>query len=322
MFMKRDSKKILLIDDSHSVLKEKLLSNGFTVDYHPEYTKQDIIEHIPNYDGLIVRSKIQIDREIIDKATNLVFIARSGAGMDSIDTEYAENKDIKCLNSPEGNRDAVGEHTLGLLLSLFNKINIADNQVRQGIWLREENRGLEIKGKTIGIIGYGNMGQAFAKRLSGFDCNVIAYDKYKTNYSDDYAKEVSLQEIFRYTDVLSLHVPLTQETHYMVDIEFINQFSKPFYLLNASRGKVVKLKDLILALKNSKVLGAGLDVLEYESMSLGRLTSPSPQAEEELQALFKIPNTVLSPHVAGWTIESYYKLADVLADKIIDCFKE
>ena len=232
--------------------------------------------------------------------------------MDAIDVDYAEEKGIACINSPEGNRDAVGEHCLGLLLALFNKICIADSQVRKGLWLREDNRGLEIKGKTVGIIGYGNMGQSFAKRLSGFDCKVIAYDKYKTNYSDAFAQEVSLEEIFSQSDILSFHTPLTSETKYMFNKDFISNFKKPFYLLNTSRGKVVNTKDLIEALNEGKILGAGLDVLEFEAFSNELQDTP-----RELQDLFSRTNVVLTPHVAGWSVESNYKLSYFLAEKII-----
>lgn len=309
--------QVLLIDDIHPILIEMLKKENISIDYHPEYNRDDIIKNIHLYDGIIVRSKIKIDKQIIDLATKLKFIARSGAGMDSIDVEYAKQKNIHCLNSPEGNRDAVGEHTLGLLLALFNKITISDQQVRQGLWLREANRGLEIKGKTIGIIGYGNMGGEFAKRLYGFECRVLAYDKYKTNYANQYAEQASLEELKKECDVLSLHVPLTDETKYMVDKEFINSFQKPFFLLNTSRGKVVNLSDLICALENKKVLGAGLDVLEYENFS--NEMSFDNKAKEELNKLFALKNTVLTPHVAGWTKESYYKLSYFLAKKIITC---
>ncbi|MDO5760254.1 MAG: NAD(P)-dependent oxidoreductase [Bacteroidota bacterium] len=307
--------QVLLIDDIHPILLEKLETQNIKVDYHPEYSREDIIKNIGTYEGIIVRSKVKIDKQIIDLATNLKFIARSGAGMDSIDVDYAEKKNIVCINSPEGNRDAVGEHCLGLLLSLFNKITIGNQEVRQGLWLREENRGLEIKGKTIGIIGYGNMGREFAKRLSGFDCRVLAYDKYKKNYSDKYAKEVTLEKLKEETDILSLHIPLTEETKYMVNASFINSFHKPFFLLNTARGKVVRLADLILALENKKILGAGLDVLEYENFS--NEMSFDSQAQEELKHLFTMQNIVLTPHVAGWTKESYYKLSYFLAEKIL-----
>lgn len=311
--------QVLLIDDIHPVLIEMLEGENISIAYHPEYNREDIIKNISLYEGIIVRSKIKIDQQIIDLGSKLKFIARSGAGMDSIDVEYAQQKNILCINSPEGNRDAVGEHTLGLLLALFDKITLSDKQVRQGLWLREANRGLEVKEKTIGIIGYGNMGKEFAKRLCGFDCKVLAYDKYKTDYSDQYAKQSTLEELKKECDILSLHVPLTEETKFMVDKEFINSFQKPFFLLNTSRGKVVKLSDLIFALENNKLLGAGLDVLEYENFS--NEMSFDNKAKEELSKLFAMENTVLTPHVAGWTRESYYKLSYFLAKKIISYVK-
>ncbi len=304
-------KRILVLDKGHAVLEEILLEAGFEIDYQPQITREELLEVIAGYQALIVRSKLLIDKEVIDRAINLKVIGRIGAGMDAIDVDYAEEKGIACINSPEGNRDAVGEHCLGLLLSLFNKICIADMQVRKGLWLREENRGLEIKGKTIGIIGYGNMGRSFAQRLSGFDCKVIAYDKYKTNYSDAFAQECSLEEIFSQSDVLSFHTPLTEETKYMFNKSFIQNFKKPFYLLNTSRGKVVNTKDLLEALNEGKILGAGLDVLEFEAFSNELQNTPS-----ELQDLFSRNNVVLTPHVAGWSVESNYKLSYFLAKKI------
>lgn len=305
-------KKVLVLDKGHSILSEKLLDAGFELDYYLSVSREQLFEIISQYSVLIVRSKLLVDKELIDRAVNLKVIGRIGAGMDAIDTDYAEKKGIVCLNSPEGNRDAVGEHCLGLLLALFNKICIADSQVRKGLWLREDNRGLEIKGKIVGIIGYGNMGQSFAKRLSGFDCKVIAYDKYKTNYSDVFAQEVSLEEIFSQSDILSFHTPLTSETKYMFNKDFISNFKKPFYLLNTSRGKVVNTKDLIEALNQGKILGAGLDVLEFEAFSNELQDTP-----RELQDLFSRTNVVLTPHVAGWSVESNYKLSYFLAEKII-----
>lgn len=306
-------KRILILDKAHPILEEKLLEAGFEIDLNPTITREELLEVISQYQALIVRSKLLIDKELIDRAENLKVIGRIGAGMDAIDVDYAEEKGIACLNSPEGNRDAVGEHCLGLLLSLFNKICISDMQVRKGLWLREDNRGLEIKGKTIGIIGYGNMGRSFAQRLSGFDCRVIAYDKYKTNFSDEYAEEVSLSTLFDESDILSLHTPLTEETRFMINKDFIQQFKKPFYLLNTSRGKVVNTKDLIEALNEGKILGAGLDVLEFEAFSNELQSAP-----DELQDLFSRTNVVLTPHVAGWTVESNYKLSYFLAEKIVE----
>jgi D-3-phosphoglycerate dehydrogenase len=307
--------KILSIDSTNSILQENIIKAGFDFSYFPSYEREDLLQQIHNYDCLIVRSKILIDKEIIDKGVRLRCIARVGSGMDAIDTQYAQKKGIICLNSPEGNRDAVGEHAVGLLLSLFNKINFADHEVRDGLWQREANRGLEIKGKTIGIIGYGNMGQAFAQRLSGFDATVLAYDKYKIDYGNMCASAVDLETIFEQTDVLSLHVPLTQETEFMVNNSFISNFKKPFYLLNTSRGKVVKLSELVLAMQSRKILGAALDVLEYEAFS--NELCEQKDMPLELKKLFLLKNTVFTPHVAGWTLESDYKLADILSQKII-----
>jgi D-3-phosphoglycerate dehydrogenase len=311
--------KILIIDTTHRVLIDNLTNAGFEIDHKPDYNREDILEHIADYDALVVRSKIEIDKEIIDRARNLKCIARVGAGMDAIDTDYAIKKGIECLNSPEGNRDAVGEHAVGMLLSLFNKMVIADHQVRKSIWQREENRGLEIKGKTIGIIGYGNMGGAFAQRLVGFDCKVLAFDKYKDNYSNEYAQQVSLETLFKETDILSLHVPLTKETKYMVDYDFLSKFQKSIYLINTSRGKVVKTKDLVSKMKEGKVLGACLDVLEYEAFTCE--LCPKDDIPQDLIELLQMPNAVFSPHIAGWTMESYYKLAYFLSQKIINCLK-
>ena len=312
--------KILIIDITHKVLIDNLINAGFEIVHKPDYSREDILKDIENYEAIVVRSKIDIDKEVIDKAKKLRCIARVGAGMDAIDIEYAESKGIACLNSPEGNRDAVGEHAVGMLLCLFNKIVIADHQVRQGLWKREENRGLEIKGKTIGIIGYGNMGNAFAQRLSGFNCKVIAYDKYKEHYSNDYASQVSLETLYKETDILSLHVPLNDETRFMINYSFLSKFKKPIYIINTSRGKVVKTKDLVSKMKEGVVLGAALDVLEYEQFS-SELCS-NQEIPEDLTQLLQMPNTVFSPHVAGWTIESYYKLAYYLSQKIIDCLKQ
>ncbi|MFA6932286.1 MAG: NAD(P)-dependent oxidoreductase [Bacteroidales bacterium] len=309
--------KILIIDTTHKVLIDMLVNAGFQIDHKPDYSREDILKEIENYHAIVVRSKIEIDKEVIDRGKNLKCIARVGAGMDAIDTEYAQSKGIVCLNSPEGNRDAVGEHALGMLLSLFNKIAISDHQVRLGQWRREENRGLEIKGKTIGLIGYGNMGNAFAQRLLGFDCKVIAYDKYKENYSNHYAHEVSLETLFKETDILSLHIPLTKETKYLVDSNFISQFQKPIYIINTSRGKVVKTQDLIEKMKDGAVLGVCLDVLEYEEFS-NELCS-NKQIPKDLISLLQMPNAIFTPHVAGWTIESYYKLSYHLSQKIIEC---
>jgi D-3-phosphoglycerate dehydrogenase len=269
---------------------------------------------ISNYEGIVIRSRFKIDQQFIDAANHLKFIARVGAGLESIDIPYAQSKGITLISAPEGNRNAVGEHTLGMLLSLFNKLNKADKEIRAGLWLREENRGLELDGKTVGIIGYGNMGKAFAKKLKGFNCTVICHDILE-DVGDENAKQLSLEELQKRVDVLSLHTPWTALTNKMVNTEFINQFSKPFWLLNTARGKSVVTSDLVSALKKEKILGAGLDVLEYEKSSFESLfSSEMPVAFKELLSM---ENVILSPHVAGWTIESKEKLAQVIADKIV-----
>ncbi|MCK4664425.1 MAG: hypothetical protein KAT68_16260 [Bacteroidales bacterium] len=310
---------ILIIDSIHEKLVEELTFTGFNCSYRPEINKNEILKIIPDYDGLILRSKITIDKIFIDNAKKLKFIGRVGSGLDNIDVKYAEKKGIKCLNSPEGNRDAVGEHTVSLLLSLFNKICLSNCQVKSGQWKRETNRGIEIKNKTIGIIGYGNMGSAFAQRLRGFEANVIAYDKYKTNYSDQYVTESTLNTIFEKTDILSIHVPLTEETYYMVNNEFINSFKKDIYLINTSRGKVVKTDDLVSNLKSGKIEGAALDVLEYEDNSFENLHSG--KFPEAYKILLESNNVIITPHIAGLTNESKIKLSEVLAKKIISLIK-
>lgn len=307
--------KILITDDSHLVLIERLKEYGHDCVVWPDCTYESLLECIAGYDALVVRSKIVIDRHFIDNARNLKCIGRIGAGMETIDVDYAESCGIRCLNSPEGNRDAVGEHAVGLLLALADKIARADREVRQGLWRREANRGFEIGGRTVGIIGFGNMGAAFAKRLQGFDCRIIAYDKYKPlGYAPAYVEEVTLGELQKTADIVSLHVPLTDETRYMVDTQFIDSFAKPFYLINTSRGAVVKTSALADALKCGKVLGAALDVIEYEDMSKDGLDIE--KLSPDFRYLLESPNTVLTPHVAGWTIESRHKLGAVLADKI------
>lgn len=308
--------KVLITDNTHPVLRQTLEAAGQQVDVETELTYEQLIMRIQNYDALVVRSKIVIDRNFLDHARHLRCIGRVGAGMETIDVAYAESLGICCLNSPEGNRDAVGEHAIGLLLSLLDHLARADAQVRQGIWHREQNRGIEIKGKAVGIIGYGNMGEAFAQRLRGFDCKIIAYDKYKpSGYAPDYVQEVTLAELQERAEVVSLHVPLTEETRYMVDKKFIEDFKHGIFLVNTSRGSVVKTADLAEAIKEGKVLGAALDVLEYEEMTKDGLDTTHP----DLQYLLSCPNVVFSPHVGGWTVESKYKLAKFLADKMLKC---
>lgn len=312
------AKKVLLASNVHPFLREKLEDSGFIVENNILKNSTELAKIICDYHGIIINSRFVIDKNIIDKAVNLKFIGRVGAGMESIDIDYLNKRGIKCYNSPEGNRTAVGEHALGMLLCLLNKINIADKQVREGKWVREANRGVEIEGKTVGIIGYGNMGSAFAKRLKGFDCNVIAYDKYKSAYSDEFVQEVTVEKLFEKTDIFSIHVPLTDETKYMVDSKFINSFKKNIYLINTARGKVLKTVDLAENLKSGKVIGAALDVMEYEDSSFEKMNFENMPAE--LRYLLESENAILTPHIAGWSKESNLKHAQVLAEKILKDF--
>lgn len=309
------TKRVLIIDDVHPIITDGLKDAGFNVVDATGMNRSEIIAIVGDAYGIVLRSRINIDRDFVDAAKDLRYVARVGAGMETIDVEYCESKGIKCLNSPEGNRDAVGEHTLGMLLSLLNNLNRADRQVKAGEWKREMNRGRELGFRTVGIIGYGNMGSSFARKLSGFGCRVLAYDKYKTNYSDSYAKEVSLDEIFANADVLSLHVPLTDETKYMVDEAFISKFNNPFVLLNAARGPVLKTSALVDALRTAKVVAAGLDVIEYEETSFEVTRKMTDNAD--FRYLSQCDNVIMSPHIAGWTVESKIKLAQVLLDKIL-----
>ena len=321
--------KILHLDTNHELLINQLNDLGFT--NHEDYasSKETIQAKIKDYDGIILRSRFTIDKQFLDAAKNLKFIGRVGAGLENIDCNYAEQKGIYLISAPEGNRNAVGEHALGMLLSLFNKLNKADAEVRKGNWLREDNRGIELDGKTIGLIGYGNMGKAFAKKLRGFDVAVLCYD-IKDNVEDENAKQVSLKTFQEKVDVVSLHTPQTSLTLNMINTAFINQVKKPFWLINTARGKSVVTADLVSALKSGKILGAGLDVLEYEKASFENLFKPSIDNEchtersrsaienlpEAFQYLIKAENVLLSPHVAGWTIESKEKLAQTIVDKI------
>lgn len=311
--------RILFIDSTHPILPQKLEAAGYICDYQPEITYEELEAKAHMYQGWVLRSKFTITDELLKKATSLKFIARVGAGMESIDLEAAEKRDIRCFNSPEGNRDAVGEHALGMLLTLWNKIHLANMEVKSGQWNRESNRGLEIKGKTIGIIGFGNMGSAFAQRLKGFEATIIAYDKYKKNYAPAGVHEVSLNELQQESDIISLHVPLTDETHHMIDEPFFNRCKNPITLINTARGPVVKTEALVEALKNKKALGAALDVMEYEQSSFESLHALTEQPPA-LQYLLQAKNVVMTPHIAGWTEESKVKLATVLVEKIIAHF--
>lgn len=307
--------RVLFLDIVHPILEEMLTANGFSCDHDYKCSYDEALNLITDYQGLVIRSRIPVDAKFIAAAKSLKFIARSGAGLENIDLQAAASANIDVYNSPEGNMDAVGEHAIGMLLMLFNKLNFADLEVRSGAWNREENRGLELSGKTVGIIGFGAMGSAFAKKLSGFDCTILAYDKYKTKYAPSYVEEVSLEYLQQNADIISIHLPLSTETDYYVDANFIDACGKPFYLINTARGRHVKIADLLPGLASAKVLGACLDVLEYEKKSFEKLSfSDLP---DDFKTLASLKQVVLSPHVAGWTVESYEKLSLYLGKKIL-----
>lgn len=306
--------KILHIDSNHPVLMQQLQQLGFENHEDFKSSKEIIESKIQDYHGIVIRSRFKIDKTFIDKAINLQFIARVGAGLESIDCDYAASKNIALIAAPEGNRNAVAEHSLGMILSLFNNMNRADREIRAGHWNRESNRGHELDGKTVGIIGYGNMGKWFAKKLRGFDVEILFYD-IKENVGDENARQVSLTELQQKTDVLSLHLPWTPETDKMVNTDFINAFTKAFWILNTSRGKNIVTADLVEALQSKKILGAGLDVLEYEKLSFETLFQEK-NTPEAFQYLLNADNVLLSPHVAGWTFESHERLAQTIVDKI------
>ena len=308
--------KILFIDTVHPLLKQELEKENHICDSAYNKSKTEIQQIISNYQGIIIRSRFKIDKQFIDCGSNLKFIARAGSGLENINVEYAENKNIHCYNAAEGNRQAVAEHALGMLLSLFNNLNNADQEVREGKWERERNRGIELAGKTVGIIGYGNNGSAFAEVLKGFNVKILAYDKYLTNYP----QKSSMETINKEADIISLHVPLTDETTYLVDDNFIKRFVKNFYLINTARGKCVNTKNLVKALENKKIKGACLDVLEYEKTSFENLSKDG--LTSDMQYLMNAQNTILSPHVAGWTVESNVKIAEVLLNKFTSDFPQ
>lgn len=318
--------KVLFIDSVHPILEERLLKLGVFCEHDYKSSKADIEAKISNYQGVVIRSRFTLDKTFLEAANNLKFIARSGAGLENIDVEYAKQKGIKVIHSPEGNMDAVAEHTIGTLLMLFNQLKKGDEEVRKGIWDREGNRGLELMGKTVGIIGYGYMGSSLAKKLSGFGCTVLVYDKYKKvgkpvrlladwkSEDRSLVREVSLEVLKAESDIISIHLPLTEETQFYVDSNFITSVKKPFYLINTARGNHVKTADLVQALKSGKILGACLDVLEYETKSFETISKD--KLPEDFVYLTHSNKVILSPHVAGWTVESYIKLSSVLADKI------
>ena len=300
--------KVLFIDTTHKYLIDQLEKKNIVCDFEFSKTKSQIEKIIAKYDGIVIRSRFKIDKKFIDAAKKLKFIARAGSGLENIDTKYAEQKKIKCINAAEGNKQAVAEHALALILNLFNKINQANNELKSGKWLREENRGIELSGKKIGIIGFGNTGSSFVNLLKNFNLELLVYDKYKKNYE----YKSSLKEIFEKAEILSLHVPLNDETKKYIDKSFINKMKKPFYLINTSRGQCVDTKALIRGIKENKVKGACLDVFEHEKTSFEKL-----KRNRDLTFLLNSNKTILTPHIAGWTTESYFKIAKILSEKII-----
>jgi D-3-phosphoglycerate dehydrogenase len=303
------SLKILIVDDLHPTFKLAATNLGYHCDDKPQLTREESIAILGDYEGLVIRTKFQVDREIIDAAPKLKFIARAGAGMDNVDEEYARSKGIACINAPEGNRDAVAEHAIALLLALAVNIRKGDQEIRDEVWDRESNRGWELKGKTIALIGYGNTGHALARKLSGFDVDIIAFDKYKTGYSDAYVREMSMEQIVKLADVVSFHIPLTRETRQMVDDEYLFHFRKPIFLINTARGEIVNTQAILSGIKSGKILGAGLDVLETEKF-------PALSQKPWFEDLKTNDKVILSPHVAGWTFDSYRKISEVLAEKL------
>ncbi len=310
---------IFFIDTVHTILQEQLTNFGFNCVDVTNENLEEIKKKLTNADGIVIRSRFPMDESILSHAPHLKFIARSGAGMENIDVTYCEKRNITLFNAPEGNRNAVGEHALGMLLSLMNKFQQGDTEVRNGIWDREKNRGEELDGKTVGIIGFGNNGSAFAKKLRGFDVNILVYDKYISTISDPSVRQVSIEEIYNTADIISFHIPQNEETLFWADDVFFNSIKKPFYLLNLSRGKIVSTNALLKALNQGKVKGAGLDVLEFEKANFENFDE---EKIEDFKALISNPKVLLTPHVGGWTKESYIKLSAVLAEKIITWSKK
>ncbi len=307
--------KIAVLDKVHPIIMETLENYNAEIELHYNTPLEDFKTIIHNYDGIILRSRLKLDKALLTLAKDLKFIGRPGAGLENIDVDFCDQNNIQVFRSPEGNMDAVGEHALGMLLSLFNNLNRSVLEVKQGKWLREENRGVELKTKTVGILGYGFMGETFSKKLKGFGVNVIAYDKYKTDFSNENVKEVTLAELFEQTDILSIHTPLTPETIKMVDSDFIERFEKNIYIINTARGKSLVTADLVHQIEEGKVLGACLDVLEYESSSFEFLDSNN--IPEPLSYLLASNKAIITPHIAGWTHEAKYKMGKVLVDKIV-----
>ncbi|MFT6502101.1 MAG: D-3-phosphoglycerate dehydrogenase [Crocinitomicaceae bacterium] len=307
--------KVLFLDKVHAILEQRLTDAGYTCIDGSDLSDSECISLALDVVGIVIRSRFRMDSEFLEHAPNLKFIARSGAGMENIDEDYCAKRTIELHNAPEGNRNAVGEHALGMLLALFNKLHTGDAQVRNGKWDREGNRGVELDGKTVGLIGYGNNGTAFAKKLRGFDVTVLAYDKYKNGFGTEFIQEVELETLFEKADVVSFHIPQNEETIFFANDVFFNSFGKSIYLINLARGKVIQTSALVKAMKSGKVLGACLDVLEYEKASFESFFEQD--LDPNFNYLLKSSNVIFSPHVGGWTHESYFKLSNVLADKIL-----
>jgi len=308
--------KIVFLDSVHPILEQRLSAEGYNCVSAFDSSREECLALLKDADGIVIRSRFTMNDEFLQFAPQLKFIARSGAGMENIDISYCERRKIQLFNAPEGNRNAVGEHALGMLLSLMNKLHTADREVRAGKWDREGNRGIELDGKTVGIIGFGNNGSAFAKKLRGFDVKLMAYDKYKSDFGDHFVMECTIDALLENADVISFHIPQNEETIYMANQAFFDSIQKPIFLLNLSRGKIIQTTALVNALKSGKVLGAGLDVLEYEKNSFESFFEQEIPAD--FSFLLQSKQIILSPHVGGWTNESYFKLSDVLADKIIE----
>ena len=309
--------KILHIDSNHPTLISTLKNNGYINDLDISSSKEEIIKIIKDYDGLILRSRFKIDKDFIDNASNLKFIARVGSGLENIDCNYAKSKNIEVISSPEGNSNAVGEHAMGLLLSLLNNINTSSNQVKEGLWFREKNRGFEIEGKTVAIFGMGNTGKSFAKKISSFNCKVFFYD-IDEKIKSKYAKKSSLDFLYNNADIVSLHLPHTINNIDLFNKEFIQKFVKPFWLINTSRGKIVNTHDLVDALNEKKILGAGLDVIDIESSSFNNIEK---ELNHYFNELINLKNVIITPHIAGWTFESNVKLSQIIIDKIKSLLK-
>ncbi len=310
--------KVLFIDSTHPILPERLTAAGIDCDYRPEITLRLLQKTIHLYDGIVIRSRFPLDRKLLENAEKLKFIGRVGSGLENIDVDFARSRNIVCFNAPEGHRDATGEHAAGMLLALINNICKANDEVRRGLWFREVNRGIEVMGKTIGIIGYGNTGRCFARCMSGFNARMLAYDKYQFDYSDQYVTESVMDDLFEECDILSLHVPLTSETMNLVDDSFLKRFRRNIFIVNVSRGKIINTYDLVDNLRTGKVRGAALDVLEYEKSSFEELHRKN--LPDHYQFLIEHPRVLLTPHIAGWTHESNKRLAEVMAAKIISSF--